>query len=69
MESFEGFQKQREMSAGMMMSFQRLAFYPQFFFEDLPTTSRRMVFRCKEVAEEAGLQRVRIGKYAFALNA
>jgi pyruvate formate lyase activating enzyme len=38
-----------------------LAFHPQFFFRDLPTTSRRMAFRCKEVAEEAGLQRVRIG--------
>jgi pyruvate formate lyase activating enzyme len=38
-----------------------LAFHPQFFFKDLPTTSRTMAFRCKEVAEEAGLQRVRIG--------
>jgi pyruvate formate lyase activating enzyme len=38
-----------------------LAFYPQFFFKDLPTTSRRMAFRCKEVAEEAGLRQVRIG--------
>jgi pyruvate formate lyase activating enzyme len=38
-----------------------LAFHPQFFFKDLPTTSRRMAFRCKEVAEKAGLRRVRIG--------
>jgi len=38
-----------------------LAFHPQFFFKDLPTTSRRMAFRCKEVAEEAGLRNVRIG--------
>ncbi len=38
-----------------------LAFYPQFFFKDLPTTSRKIAFRCKEVAEEAGLRRVRIG--------
>jgi pyruvate formate lyase activating enzyme len=38
-----------------------LGFYPQFFFKDLPTTSRRLAFRCKEVAEEAGLQKVRIG--------
>ncbi len=38
-----------------------LAFYPQFFFKDLPTTSREMAFRCKEVAEGEGLQRVRIG--------
>jgi len=38
-----------------------LAFYPQFFFKDLPPTSRELAFRCKEVAEEAGLRRVRIG--------
>jgi len=38
-----------------------LAFHPQFFFKDLPTTSRRMAFRCKDVAEEAGLRNVRIG--------
>ncbi len=38
-----------------------LVFYPQFFFRDLPTTSRDMAFRCKEVAEEEGLRRVRIG--------
>jgi len=38
-----------------------LAFYPQFFFKDLPITSRAFAFRCKEVAEEAGLRRVRIG--------
>ena len=38
-----------------------LAFYPQFFFKDLPTTSRGFAFRCKEVAEEEGLKRVRIG--------
>jgi pyruvate formate lyase activating enzyme len=38
-----------------------LAFHPQFFFKDLPTTSRKMALRCKEVAEEAGLRRVRIG--------
>ncbi|MGB9627378.1 MAG: radical SAM protein [Thermodesulfobacteriota bacterium] len=38
-----------------------LAFYPQFFFKDLPTTSRAFAFRCKEVAERSGLRRVRIG--------
>ncbi len=38
-----------------------LAFYPQFFFKDLPTTSRAFAFRCKEIAEDAGLRRVRIG--------
>jgi pyruvate formate lyase activating enzyme len=38
-----------------------LAFYPQFFFHDLPPTSRSLALRCKEVAEEEGLRRVRIG--------
>ena len=38
-----------------------LAFYPQFCFDDLPITSRTFAFRCKEVAEEQGLRRVRIG--------
>jgi pyruvate formate lyase activating enzyme len=38
-----------------------LAFHPQFHFVDLPTTSRSHALRCKEIAEEAGLKRVRIG--------
>lgn len=38
-----------------------LAFYPQFFFQDLPATSRELAIRCKQVAEEEGLRRVRIG--------
>jgi len=38
-----------------------LAFYPQFFFKDLPVTSRDLAFRCKEVAEGEGLRRVRVG--------
>lgn len=38
-----------------------LAFHPQFYFKDLPMTSREMAFRCKEVAEGEGLRRVRIG--------
>jgi pyruvate formate lyase activating enzyme len=38
-----------------------LAFYPQFFFRDLPVTSRPFAFGCKEVAEGEGLRRVRIG--------
>jgi pyruvate formate lyase activating enzyme len=38
-----------------------LAFYPQFFFKDLPVTPRDLAFRCKEVAEGEGLRRVRIG--------
>ena len=36
-----------------------LAFHPQFFFKDLPMTSRGLAFRCKEVAEGEGLRRVR----------
>ncbi|NWG03120.1 MAG: radical SAM protein [Syntrophaceae bacterium] len=38
-----------------------LAFYPQFFFKDLPVTSRKFAFRCQEVAEGEGLRRVRVG--------
>jgi pyruvate formate lyase activating enzyme len=38
-----------------------LAFYPQFFFKDLPTTPKILALRCKELAEEEGLRRVRIG--------
>jgi pyruvate formate lyase activating enzyme len=38
-----------------------LAFYPQFFFKDLPVTSRDLAFRCKEAAEGEGLRRVRVG--------
>jgi hypothetical protein len=38
-----------------------LAFHPEFCFKDLSTTSRGLAFRCKEVAEEEGLKRVRIG--------
>ncbi len=38
-----------------------LAFYPQFFFKDLPVTPRDLAIRCKEVAEGEGLRRVKIG--------
>jgi pyruvate formate lyase activating enzyme len=38
-----------------------LAFHPQFYFKDLPMTSKEMAIRCKEVAEREGLRRVRIG--------
>lgn len=38
-----------------------LAFAPQFFFKDLPTTPRKLAFRCKEIAEAEGLRNVRIG--------
>jgi len=38
-----------------------LAFYPQFYLNDLPTTSRYHALRCKAAAESAGLQRVHVG--------
>jgi pyruvate formate lyase activating enzyme len=38
-----------------------LAFSPQFFMTDLPTTSRALADRCLAVAQEAGLKRVKIG--------
>jgi pyruvate formate lyase activating enzyme len=38
-----------------------LGFYPHFYLQDLPTTSRSHALRCKEVAEHAGLKQVHIG--------
>ena len=38
-----------------------LAFYPHFYLQDLPTTSRSHALRCKEIAEQAGLKRVHLG--------
>jgi len=38
-----------------------LAFYPSFYINDLPTTSRAHALRCQAVAEDAGLNRVHIG--------
>lgn len=38
-----------------------LAFYPHFYMDDLPTTSRTHAFRCLEIAKSAGLKHVRIG--------
>jgi len=38
-----------------------LAFYPYFYLNDLPTTSRAHALRCKAAAEAAGLRHVRIG--------
>jgi pyruvate formate lyase activating enzyme len=38
-----------------------LAFHPQFYLADLPTTSRSHALRCKEIAEETGLKQVRVG--------
>ena len=38
-----------------------LGFSPCFELDDLPTTSKKHAFECKEVAEKAGLKNVRIG--------
>jgi pyruvate formate lyase activating enzyme len=38
-----------------------LAFYPQFYLNDLPTTSRSHALRCRDAAEKAGLRNVHIG--------
>lgn len=38
-----------------------LAFYPHFYLNDLPTTSRAHALRCKAAALEAGLKQVHIG--------
>ena len=38
-----------------------LAFYPQFYMNDLPTTSRRQAGECLEAAKGEGLRRVRVG--------
>ena len=38
-----------------------LAFYPQFYLHDLPTTSRGHALRCKEAAEKMGLKNVHLG--------
>jgi pyruvate formate lyase activating enzyme len=38
-----------------------LAFAPQFFLHDLPTTSRRQAQACLRAARQAGLKRVRLG--------
>ncbi|MEM5870144.1 MAG: radical SAM protein [Candidatus Aenigmatarchaeota archaeon] len=40
-----------------------LAFYPTFFFSDLPFTSKKLAFNCLKVAKEAGLEKVRIGNF------
>lgn len=38
-----------------------LAFYPHFYLQDLPTTSRTHALRCKEIAERLGVRHVHIG--------
>lgn len=41
--------------------FSLLAFHPQFFMGDLPTTSRQLALECLEAAKGAGLNNVRVG--------
>jgi pyruvate formate lyase activating enzyme len=38
-----------------------LGFYPHFRMSDLPVTSKDFALKCKEIAEAAGLKRVKIG--------
>jgi pyruvate formate lyase activating enzyme len=38
-----------------------LAFYPQFYLKDLPTTSADFAFKARQVALEAGVKRVHLG--------
>jgi len=38
-----------------------LAFHPQFYMSDLPTTSRRHAESCLQIAKKAGLKNLRIG--------
>jgi pyruvate formate lyase activating enzyme len=38
-----------------------LGFYPHFYLQDLPTTSRSHALGCKQAAERAGLRHVNIG--------
>lgn len=46
-----------------------LAFYPCFYMQDLPTTSKSHAYECLEVAKEAGLKNVRIGNLHLLGNA
>jgi pyruvate formate lyase activating enzyme len=38
-----------------------LGFYPQFYLDDLPATSKTQALRCKAAAEAEGLRRVHVG--------
>jgi len=38
-----------------------LGFYPHFFMSDLPRTSRALAEKCRAIAQEEGLRKVRIG--------
>ena len=45
-----------------------LGFYPCFYLNDLPVTSRRHAARCEAVAQKAGLSRVHIGNRHLLQN-
>lgn len=45
-----------------------LAFNPQFYMPDFPTTSRRHAVECQQVALDAGLKRVHIGNLHLLSN-
>jgi len=45
-----------------------LAFYPHFYFYDLPTTSRHHAQECYRVAREAGLKNVHLGNIHLLSN-
>ncbi|MEN2986151.1 MAG: radical SAM protein [Thermodesulfovibrionaceae bacterium] len=38
-----------------------LAFYPHFYMDDLPFTSKKLAYDCMEVAKKAGLRNVSVG--------
>ncbi len=46
-----------------------LAFYPHFYLQDLPTTSRAHALRCQTIALKAGLKNVQIGNVGLLGNA
>jgi pyruvate formate lyase activating enzyme len=48
-------------SCGTDIPYALLAFYPQFYMGDLPTTSRSHALKCLEAARECGLTNVRVG--------
>ena len=56
-------QQLAEFIAGLspLIPYSLLAFHPQFYMDDLPTTSRSHAQKAKQVAEKAGLKNVRIG--------
>ncbi len=48
-------------TCGTDIPYALLAFYPHFYMNDLPTTSRSHALNCLKVAQDCGLTNVRIG--------